>query len=530
MAYYKTLHLDREPFSNSPDPGLFYHSRQHLEALQQLEIAVRLKRGLNIITGDVGTGKTTISRQLIQRLSADSGIDCYLMLDPGFNESGEFLSAILKLFDQDLLPSGSDEHTLKEEIKNLLFGRAVDSGRVQVLVIDEGQKICASCLELLRELLNYETNDVKLLQIVIFAQKEFNTLLSRMDNVTDRINFRYTLDPLGFEETKELIRFRLAGSGRDTASEPIFSFPAYFAIFLYSKGYPRKIIHLCHHTLLALIVDERKTAGFFFVRRCAVGLFKPARKNGIGYLPIAMAIVILALSGYFFYFPDLSRTLAKNKAVVQEKPNVELPVSSVPDTTAPRLTSDPAPVFDTDTAPAVESGQNKTVTPVQIPKPQPERLILGNLPMPRNATLYKMIEYIYGEFDPDYLKAVIQYNPKIGDPRFLQTGAKITIPFIKTRINQWTDTQYCIIISEHESLDQAYFAARQYNNEKISTQIISSPDKKMNGRYKVAVNKAFADFDSASAFLTGQAILKDAVCTTAASAIGSHKSLVRTAD
>ena len=98
MDYYKTLNLEREPFSNSPDPGLFYNSKQHLEALQKLEIAIRLKRGLNILTGDVGTGKTTLIRQLIRKIDHDKKIKYFLILDPGFATTVDFLSCILSHF------------------------------------------------------------------------------------------------------------------------------------------------------------------------------------------------------------------------------------------------------------------------------------------------------------------------------------------------------------------------------------------------------------------------------------------------
>jgi len=98
MEYYRTFHLEREPFSNSPDPGLFFNSKQHLHALQQLEIAIRLKRGLNVVTGDVGTGKTTISRQLIQKISTDPAIQYALVLDPGYEDPAQFLNAVIKYF------------------------------------------------------------------------------------------------------------------------------------------------------------------------------------------------------------------------------------------------------------------------------------------------------------------------------------------------------------------------------------------------------------------------------------------------
>ena len=185
MDYYKILNFEMEPFSNSPDPGLFYNSAQHLEALQKLEISIRLKRGLNIITGDIGTGKTTISRQLIQKISKDDSIKFYLVLDPGFNSTISFLKYLLHLFEPEKEYDSNDENILKEIIKEHLFTYGVDKNINIVIIIDEGQKLSLPCIEILRELLNFETNDQKLLQIIIFAQKEF---LKSLDSFSKSIS------------------------------------------------------------------------------------------------------------------------------------------------------------------------------------------------------------------------------------------------------------------------------------------------------------------------------------------------------
>jgi len=90
MDYYKILDFQKEPFSNTSDPRLFYHSRQHLEILQKLEISIRLKRGLNLVMGDVGTGKTTLSRQLIRKIQDDETMEYHLILDPGLTLQRNF--------------------------------------------------------------------------------------------------------------------------------------------------------------------------------------------------------------------------------------------------------------------------------------------------------------------------------------------------------------------------------------------------------------------------------------------------------
>ncbi len=176
MDYFKILNLKREPFGNSPAPEFFFLSTEHVACLQQLELAVRLRRGLNVVMGDVGTGKTTLCRQLILRFS-ESEDDCnefetHLILDPNFSTPGEFLSAVALTFRVPGMEAAESEWQLKELIKKYLFQKGVDENKTVVLIIDEGQKIPDFCREILREFLNYETNENKLLQIIIFAQND----------------------------------------------------------------------------------------------------------------------------------------------------------------------------------------------------------------------------------------------------------------------------------------------------------------------------------------------------------------------
>jgi len=140
MDYFTILDLKKEPFSNSPDPEFFFHSRQHLDCLQKLELSLLLRRGLNVIIGDVGTGKTTMCRQLIRRFSQKDEVETHLILDPYFLNASEFLAAVTQMLTGKELPAGSHDWQAKEVIKQHLFSRGVDENKTVVLIIDEGQK------------------------------------------------------------------------------------------------------------------------------------------------------------------------------------------------------------------------------------------------------------------------------------------------------------------------------------------------------------------------------------------------------
>jgi len=255
MSYYSVLNLNKEPFSTSPDPYFFYPSVSHKQAIQRLEIAIRLKRGLSIILGDVGIGKTTLARALIQELHSTNGVVTHMILDPSYDSEFQFVVTLAKLFG--IKASFRSTLDYKEAIERFLFKKCVDASHIVTLIIDEGQKMSLATLELLRTLLNYETNEYKLLQVVIMGQMELLPKLQRINNFSDRIILKYILNPLDYNETKNMIEFRLRQAGAASGME-IFTEKAILLIYQYTQGYPRKIAGLCHNLLEELVMRDKK--------------------------------------------------------------------------------------------------------------------------------------------------------------------------------------------------------------------------------------------------------------------------------
>lgn len=257
MSYYKVLGLEREPFSTSPDPAFFYDSRHHKSALANLMIELRLRRGLSVVIGDVGTGKTTLGRKLIQMLKDREGFLFHLILDPSFSTEELFLDSLVRTFGIEMHMQNPTVLDYKEAIERYLFRVGTQENRTLVLIIDEAQKLNPMSLEILRILLNYETNEHKLLQLVLLSQVELMPHLINMPNLLDRISMKYLLDPLNLEETGEMIEYRLRQAGYRSRYK-LFDEDAIREIHRATRGYPRKLAMLCHKALKTLVMRNEE--------------------------------------------------------------------------------------------------------------------------------------------------------------------------------------------------------------------------------------------------------------------------------
>jgi len=256
MSYYAVIGLNKEPFSTSPDPNFFYESSEHRAALMRLVIEIRLKRGLSVVLGDVGTGKTTLSRKLFQMLKEREDVVFHMILDPTFDSEEIFLDSLVRTFNIEIPVLKPTVLDYKEAIKRYLFTQGAEQNKTIVLLIDEAQKLNSLSLEALRMLLNYETNEFKLLQLVILGQMELLPRLTEVRNLIDRVSLLYTLTPFGIDETKEMIEFRVRQAGY-TGRDKLFNESAIREIFKYTEGYPRRIGMLCHKALKLLVMKNK---------------------------------------------------------------------------------------------------------------------------------------------------------------------------------------------------------------------------------------------------------------------------------
>lgn len=255
MNYLGALGLQKEPFSTSPDPAFFYKSLTHRTALSRLEVSIRLRRGLSVILGDIGTGKTTLARTLLRNFRDTDPFEFFLIFDPSFQTEFQFLSLLTDLFK--ISPAKRTLLHYKRSIENFLFEKNLQQNKTVVLVIDEAQKLSSLILESLRVFLNYETNDQKLLQVILLGQMEILPKLVEIQNFYDRISFKYALRPLALPEAYEMIQYRLKQAGWPP-DKTLFTHDAIEKIWRFSLGRLRKMTQVCHQALLKMVMYEKQ--------------------------------------------------------------------------------------------------------------------------------------------------------------------------------------------------------------------------------------------------------------------------------
>lgn len=249
-AMYEEFYDLREaPFNITPDPRYLFFSRRHREAYDHLLFGVTQRKGFIQLTGDVGAGKSTLCRALLEEL--DDGYCTALILNPVMTGI-QLLRSILR--ELELSDRGNDRVRLTERLNRFLLDR-VHAGEDVVLIIDEAQDMSAELLEQVRLLSNLEIDNRKLLEIVLIGQPELRTVLARpeLTQLRQRITVRYHLGPLDARETEAYIAHRMhvaGGSGR-----PTFSRAALRRIHRASGGVPRVINTICDAALLAGYVE-----------------------------------------------------------------------------------------------------------------------------------------------------------------------------------------------------------------------------------------------------------------------------------
>ncbi len=320
--YASFFGLRQQPFSIAPDPHYLYMSERHREALAHLLYGVRSGGGFVLLTGEIGAGKTTVCRCFLEQIPKRCNV-AYI-----FNPKQTVTELLRSLCDEFRIPRRAEGATVKDYVdainEFLLQTHAV--GQTNVLIIDEAQNLSTELLEQLRLLTNLETNERKLLQIILIGQPELRTMLARpeLEQLAQRVIARFHLEALGLRETAHYIRHRLAVAG---LSRPLpFEREALQRIHQLSRGVPRRINLLCDRALLGAYAGSKPLVDVEIVEKAAREVFDgalpadamPASPRRAWQRPAlaaaALAVLGLALWAGVAYERHGARTLAVAEA------------------------------------------------------------------------------------------------------------------------------------------------------------------------------------------------------------------------
>jgi general secretion pathway protein A len=312
--YTSFFGLNEKPFSITPDPRYLFLSERHGEALAHLVYGVTESGGFIQLTGEVGTGKTTLCRTLLLN-RMPSNADVAVVLNPQLS-APEFLEAICEELSIGVpTPRGSIKALIDSLNRHLLYAHS--EGRRTILVVDEAQNLAPEVLEEVRLLTNLETSKKKLLQIILIGQPELRELLARNDlrQLAQRITGRYHLEPLTREETEQYIEHRLKVAG---ALGEIFDAGAKRKVFKLSQGVPRLINVICDRALLGAYSQGSRLVNRRLIHRAAAEITGEPNLNtrwrwSVPVTGVAVAVMLAIAAAV--WFDDNRQTVSEPTAV-----------------------------------------------------------------------------------------------------------------------------------------------------------------------------------------------------------------------
>jgi general secretion pathway protein A len=366
--YTSFFGINEKPFSITPDPRYLFMSERHGEALAHLVYGVTESGGFIQLTGEVGTGKTTLVRTLLSNQLPDNA-NVAVVLNPQ-QTALEFLQSICEELHLDLPEDKSSSKALIDLLNDHLL-RAHADGRRTILVVDEAQNLRPDVLEQVRLLTNLETSKQKLLQIILIGQPELRELLSRNDlrQLAQRITGRYHLEPLSPEETARYIEHRMKVAG---ALGEIFDASAKKEVFRFSQGVPRLINVICDRALLGAFTLETRKVNKRLVQRAAAEISGQDLPN-VGrrwLLPVFGSLVLAVIvAGAWIFFSrqqivdpavaDIAETLQEQ---VEEQPSPEPAAAPQPEPAAMLQEPEPEPQASLDEQLQLADGLTDTDT------------------------------------------------------------------------------------------------------------------------------------------------------------------------
>jgi general secretion pathway protein A len=457
IVYNSYFGFFESPFSVTPDPRFFYTNPTYLEVDASLRYGIRARKGFIVVTGEVGTGKTTLLRKLLR--SFETTVRSVFI----FNTHLSFPELLqVALHDLGLASKDLSKVRMLEELNGYLI-KQLEEGHTVAMLIDEAQNLSAEALEDLRLLSNLETDQQKLLQIVLMGQPELDAKLDQpaLRQLRQRVVIHSRLGPLKNEEVSSYIDFRLRMAGYE--GRALFHREAVQQIAFYSKGIPRLVNIICDNALLIAYAESRKIV--------SVDIIKQAARD----LRIGSEVQVTDAT------PALSVTKANRQTFIRKPPNkvhghkvrgfvragigtalvvLVFAVATTVIDPRSRLTGITGKSLEA-VGHNQEAVQQKASSEIE-PKPKGQRVVLRH-----GATIYKIVVDLYGANTTLAMDLIKEFNPQIENLNWVFAGQDLVLPYLtrETLLRQQPDGSYNLIVASFRSRTGATEQARLLNNQ-----------------------------------------------------------------
>lgn len=521
--YRNYFGLKLKPFSITPDPRFLYMSPGHKEALAHLLYGLKEASGFVVITGEVGTGKTTILNAFLLKLPPR--MPKVVVKNPHLRPEnlyyllGEAIGVPEEKRSRDYI------HMFEDRLKEI--GGAV-------LIVDESQGLSLEMLEEVRLLSNLETTNEKLVQIMLLGQQELNEKLRspQLRQLKQRIGIKYHIPPLDSNETKDYIDHRLRVAGYEPREKPLFTVSAHSEVYRYTKGFPRLINIVCDSVLIAAYTENHKQITAQMVRKAVSELestyspkaggkhspvLKPQRQGlGREWLVRAayLGILVLAVAaGVWFFFPGpdegpsstvgldtpdrpvagKAKVTGQHEAVLPPDAPVEPPVPEEKAIRGERAAAIEKPVGKVVQEKAVlkdKEDPGRHVIPPPLMEPEmPQGTVVVVVP---GDTIAQIAADYYGRFDSEILRAVKQANPDLRNVDLIYEGQKIFLP----QVNIAHQVIYSVSVASYHSMNEAKAVFLDLIGKGYQATIYPYLDDNTNTWYRITIGTFMARQDA----------------------------------
>ena len=412
--YTEFFGLKLKPFTITPDPKFLYMSQVHKEAFAHLIYGVREKSGFVVITGDVGTGKTTLLNALLQKLP--TGMPKVVIKNPNIKQENIYF-----LLGEAI---GLPEEKRSRDYLDVYEGRFKEIGG-SALIVDEAQGLSIEMLEEIRLLSNLETPQEKLVHILLLGQQELNATLRspKLRQLKQRISVKFNISPLNRDETRQYIEHRLRVAGYEPRVKPLFSPAAMQVIHSRTKGYPRLINILCDNAMLAAYTEDAHEATPKLIKRVANEIEGTYTKNtGIPWrkIGLAFALIMIVMGGAWLGFSMYSRE------------GTILPPGYLETVKAPVTVSGVQGAHNLKGDVSSETEQKVPTVASSVPPQLTQAKSKGRrIRVQTGDTLAALALAYYGKVNPAVLKIIQNANPNLGNMDKVNRGQELFLPDIE---------------------------------------------------------------------------------------------------